>query len=119
MTQQPDIDATELISVRISPDGRRLKIRVRDGTGRTSTVALPTNWLNQILNALPRPGVAEVYPLDTWSMDRPRDGQDLLLTLRTPEGRAVTFAVKPWQLEGMATIATYGCTGGVAKGTIH
>lgn len=119
MTQQPDIDATELISVRVSPDGRRLKIRVRDSSGHIASVALPTAWLNQILNALPRPGVAEVYPLDTWSMDRPPNGQDLLLTLRTPEGRAVTFAVKPWQLEGMATIATYGCAGDAAKGTIH
>lgn len=117
MSQPPDVDATELISVRVSPDGCRLKIRVRDGAGRISTIALPTYWLNQVLNALPTPAEAAIYPLDTWSMDRPGQGQDLLLTLRTPEGRAVTFAVKPWQVEGMATIATYG--GGTSRGTVH
>ncbi len=117
MSQPPDVDATELIGVRVSPDGCRLKIRVRDGAGRISTVALPTNWLNQVLNALPKPAEAEVYPLDTWSMDRPVQGQDLLLTLRTPEGRAFAFAVKPWQVEAMATIATYG--GSTSKGTVH
>jgi hypothetical protein len=41
-------------------------------------------------------------------MDRVGNGQDLVLTLRTPEGQAVSFAMKPWQVEGMATIATYG-----------
>ena len=113
------VDAVELIDVRASPDGRRLRILVRDATGQTSTVALPTNWLNRILNALPQPCAEEVHPLDSWSMDRLRNGQELLLTLRTPEGHAVTFAMKPWQVEGMATIATYGNTDQSKKETIH
>jgi hypothetical protein len=36
------------------------------------------------------------------------NGQDLVLTLRTPQGLAISFATKPWQVEGMATIATDG-----------
>jgi hypothetical protein len=36
------------------------------------------------------------------------NGQDLVLTLHTPEGLAISFALKPWRVEGMATIATYG-----------
>jgi hypothetical protein len=35
------------------------------------------------------------------------NGQHLVLTLRTP---AASFAMKPWQVQGMATIATYGRT---------
>jgi hypothetical protein len=47
------------------------------------------------------------------------NGQDLILTLRTPEGQAVSFAMKPWQIEGMATIATYGNASGTSAGPVH
>ncbi|HEY1414015.1 MAG TPA: hypothetical protein VGF36_17850 [Rhodopila sp.] len=119
MTRQPDIDAAELISVCVSPDGHGLRLRVRDRTGRASLVALPMSWLNTILNALPRrPNDTEVHPLDSWNMDRAPNGQDLVLTLRTPEGQAVSFTMKSWQVEGMATIATYGSGTGPAR-TVH
>ena len=112
------IEATELISVLVSTDGTRLRLRVRDQDGRTVSFSLPTRWFNSILNALPRASEPErVHPLDSWSMDR--SGQDLVLTLRTPEGQAVSFAMKPWQVEGMATIATYGSSGRTSGTTIH
>ncbi|MEA2726720.1 MAG: hypothetical protein QOD93_745 [Acetobacteraceae bacterium] len=111
------IDATELIGVRMSADGKRLRIRIRDQGGQTVSLTLPTCWLNAMLNALPRSsGGDTVHPLDSWSMERMHNGQDLVLTLRTPEGKAVSFAMKPWQVEGMATIATYG---GASGTTIH
>jgi hypothetical protein len=52
-------------------------------------------------------------------MDRIDNGQDLVLTLRTPEGQSVSFAMKPWQVEGMATIATYGTSGRTGVTTVH
>jgi hypothetical protein len=52
-------------------------------------------------------------------MDRAGNGQELVLTLRTPEGIAVSFTTKPWQLEGMATIATYGNAGPLPVKTVH
>jgi hypothetical protein len=114
------IDATELIGVRISSDGKRLRLRVRDQSGQISSFSLPTCWLNAMLNALPRStGPDKVHPLDSWSMDRIGNGKDLILTLRTPEGQAVSFAMKPWQVEGMATIATYGIQGQTPDRTIH
>jgi hypothetical protein len=110
------IDATELIGVFASPDGKRLRLKMRDQDGQTVSVMLPACWLNAILGALPRsPGPDTVHSVDSWSMDRL--GQDLVLTLRTPEGQAVSFAMKPWQVEGMATIATYG--GRSSGTTIH
>lgn len=106
------IDATELIGLRISSDGKRLRLRVRDQRGETVSFSLPTCWLNAMLTALPPPtGPDTVHPLDSWTMDRMGNGQDLVLTLRTPDGQAVSFAMKPWQVEGMATIATYGNSG--------
>jgi hypothetical protein len=73
-----------------------------------------------MLNALPRsPDVDTIHALDSWSMDRLNNGEDLVLTLRTPEGQSVSFAMKPWQVEGMATIATYGSSGRSTETTVH
>jgi hypothetical protein len=120
MADPRDIEAAELDSVLMSEDGRRLRLRVRDQAGRTVRFWLPVNWLNSILKALPRcSGGGVVHPLDSWSMDRTPNGQDLVLTLRTPHGEAVSFAIKQWQVEGMATIATYGSTPGAARRTVH
>jgi hypothetical protein len=114
------IEGTELIGVRLSSDGAQLRLRVRDQAGRMVTLSLPTCWLNAMLTALPRSSGADiVHPLDSWSMDRSGNGQDLILTLRTPEGDAVSFAVKPWHVEGMATIATYGQSGRTPGPTVH
>jgi hypothetical protein len=114
------IDAIEMIGVRVSPDGKNLRLRVRDQNGQVVAVSFPTEWLNAMLAAVPHPSGADtVHPLDSWSMDRSCDGQDLVLTLRTPQGQAVSFAIKPWQVEGMATIATYGHSGSRSTNTLH
>jgi hypothetical protein len=114
------IEATELIGLRLSSDERCLQLRIRDQGGQIITVSLPTGWLNTMLNALPQScGSDTVHLLDSWSINRVGDGQNLVLTLRTPEGKAVSFAMKPWQVEGMATIATYGTSGRSPQTTVH
>jgi len=60
-----------------------------------------------------------VHTLDSWSMDRTRNRQDVILTLRTAGGLAISFATKRWQVEGMATIATYGNQASMPVKTIH
>jgi hypothetical protein len=114
------IDATDLIGIRLSADGKRL--RIRDQNGQTVSFSLPASWLNAMLSAIA--GLSDtagtVHPLGSWSMDRAGPGQaDLVLTLRTPEGQAVSFLMKPWQVEGMATIATYGSSGRTSGETMH
>jgi hypothetical protein len=103
-----DIDAVELISVRPSGDGRRLTVRVRDREGLTRRMTLPAAWLDSLATALPwtRHG-NEAPALSSWSMEAASGGA-LLLTLRTPEGEAFSFTIKPWQIAGMATLATHG-----------
>jgi hypothetical protein len=39
--------------------------------------------------------------------------------LRTPEGAAISFTLKPWQVEGMATIANYGNAQRPLPKTLH
>ncbi len=115
------IDATDLIGVRLSADGKRLRLRIRDQNGQTVSVSLPACWLSAMLSAVPRlcDTADTVHPLQSWSMDRPGSGEELILTLRTPEGQAVSFLIKPSQVEGMATIATYGSSARTSDETIH
>jgi hypothetical protein len=114
------IEGKELLDVRLSDDGTCIRLWVRDRGGQTVAVSLPACWLNAMLNAVPgSAGPDTVHPLDSWSIDRLGNGHDLVLTLRTPEGHAVSFAMKPWQVEGMATIAAYGNSGPIPKTTIH
>ena len=87
------IDATELISVQLSTDRTCVRLRLRDRTGQTVSLSLPVSWMNTMLSTLPRQiesGI--VHPLDSWSMDRTENSQDVILTLRTAEGLAISFA---------------------------
>jgi len=119
MTEPADIDAVELISVRLMPGERRIRLHIRNQNSEPRTVTIPMQWLDAIVNASPAPPCeAEARRLASWHLER-TNGDDLLLTLRTPEGQAVTFTLKPWQLAGMATIATYGSADPPHKGPLH
>ncbi|PPQ27069.1 hypothetical protein [Rhodopila globiformis] len=114
------IDAAELLDVRLSADGKCLRLRLRDRKGQTVALSLPAGCLNSLLRAIPEQSFSgTIHPLDSWNLERPDAGQDLVLTLRTPEGQAVCFALKPWQIDGMATIAAYGRAGQAPGPKLH
>ena len=120
MTDRSRIDTAELDGVRLSPDGSRLILLLRDTAGQKVSLSLPTHCLNTVLTAAPQSAEAgTVHAVDTWSMALAENGRDMILTLRTPEGMAISFTVKPWQVQGMATVATYGSTREPANRSIH
>jgi hypothetical protein len=103
------IDANQVTEARLSADGTRVMLVLFDATGQRISLSLPANCLNAVLSVAPRYAEPDaIHKLDTWNMGVAENDQDLLLTLRTPEGLAISFTLKPWQVEGMATIATYG-----------
>jgi hypothetical protein len=117
--KSPDIDAVDLISVSPIDDGSRLKLRVRARDGGIQTVAMPARWLNDLVNAVPHPMLdGSAHPLASWSMQAAAGGE-LLLTLRTPEGEAFSFTMKPWQVQGMGTLATHGHFETKKKDALH
>jgi hypothetical protein len=96
------------------------------GYGRGFTVLpngplhAPGKLVDSILKTLPRSDTnGAVHPLDSWSFDRTPNGQDLVLTLQTWQGKAVSFAIKRWHVEGMATIATYDNAAESTQQTVH
>ena len=114
------IDAAELLSVRPSEDGARLSLVLRDAAGVSITLSLPCACLNALLASMPQDvDSGAVHQLDSWRVVPSENGRDLLLTLRTAEGRAVSFATRPWQIQGMATIAAYSGVAGAAPKLRH
>jgi hypothetical protein len=119
MTESSRIDA-QLDGVRLSPDGSRLILLLRDAAGQKVSLSLPTRCLNTVLSAAPPPVAAGiVHSVETWNMSPARNGQDLILTLCTPAGRVMSFAIKSWQAEGMATVATYASTRQSVGRSVH
>ena len=120
MTGRVRIDATKLLDVRLSSDRTRLVLRILDDAGQHVWVSLPTDCLNTVLTALPHQvETGTVYALDTWTMGPGASDQDLVLTLRTPQGLAISFTTKPFQVEAMATVATHGRVSSSAAKTVH
>jgi hypothetical protein len=119
MTDRSRIDA-ELDGARLSPDGSRLILLLRDTAGQKVSLSLPTNCLNTVLTAAPQPAApGTVHAVETWNMVPGEKGQDTILTLCTPEGMAVSFTLKPWQIQGMATVATFGSMRETSNRSIH
>jgi hypothetical protein len=120
LSDKVKVDAAHLTEVRLSADGARLNMDLLDLRGQKVSLSLPTSCLNAMLSVMPRHAKPDsLHKLDSWHMGVAENGQDLVLTLRTPEGLAISFTLKPWQVEGMATIATYGSAQRLPSKTLH
>lgn len=120
MTEHSRIDAAELDGVRLSSDGSRLVLLLRDAAGKKVSLSLPTTGLNTVLAAMPRSAAMGTrHALDAWCMAPAENGRDMILTLRTPEGLAVSFTIKPWQVQGMATVARFSQPDETPPRSIH
>jgi hypothetical protein len=69
MTGRSRIDAAELDGVRLSPDGSRLILLLRDASGQKVALSLPTTCLNAVLTAVPQAEEAgATHAVDTWNL---------------------------------------------------
>ncbi len=120
MTERSRIDAAELDGVQLSPDGMRLILLLRDAAGQKVSLSLPRRCVSAVLTAAPRPTEAgPPHSVDAWNMSLAENGQDMILTFCTPEGMVMSFTIKSWQAQAMATVATYGTTRGNASHSVH
>jgi hypothetical protein len=119
VTEHSRIDA-ELDGARLSLDGSRLILLLHDAAGQKVSLSLPTQCLSAVLTAAPQPvACGTVHSVETWSMSSGKNGQDMILTLCTPEGMVMSFALKSWQAESMATVATHVSTRNSVGRSVH
>jgi hypothetical protein len=120
MSDRSRIDA-ELDGVRLSPDGSRLVLLLRDAAGQKVSLSLPLSCVNAVLSAAPQPAepLGAVHSVASWNMTLAENRQDMILTFCTPEGLVTSFTIKSWQAQGMATVATYSTTRENMSRSIH
>lgn len=102
------IEAAALDALRLTPDGARLVLDLSDAAGGKMTLSLPASSLDALLQAMP-PSLPRGagHALETWTMTPAENGRDVILTLRTSEGLALSLAVTSWQAESMATLVAF------------
>lgn len=120
MTGKVRLNATGVTGIRRSADGKRVTLDLTDKAGQRMTLTLPVACLNALLPAVPGElDTQATHKLDSWSMTPTGSGDELILTLRTEEAVPISFRLKPWQVEGMATIATHRTWHRTPAKTLH
>lgn len=120
MADRRRVDAVDLVHAWLSDDGQRLHLKLLERDGRTITISVPLVCLTTILMSVPQKIDPDEAPtLAAWTMTPAGNGDDLVLTLRTPDGRSVSFLTRRSQIEGMATIATHSQPARPAVKRVH
>lgn len=120
MNNRSRIDVAELDGVQLSPDGTRLILLTRDATGQRVSLSLPRNCLGAVLTAAPRPTqTGTPHAVDVWNMSLAENGKDAVMTFCTEDGLVMSFTIKSWQVQAMATVATHTVPPGRASRSVH
>ena len=112
------IHGQRLTSFAMAPDGESVAINVTDDEGSPAALVLPTDCLNELLMTLPEmvrrslqarfhdQSIRVVYPVGSWTVDRSIGPGRVVVTLRTPDGFAVSFGIPAEELFRMWTQST-------------
>ena len=109
-----DIEAETLTTFEVTPDGRRIRLNAAAADGGPVSLSLPSECLNQLAMTLPRmasealrrryndDSLRIVYPTGAWRIERGAgDGDSFILTLGTPDGFEVSFAIGPDKMDAI------------------
>ncbi|MGL4965670.1 MAG: hypothetical protein ACRC67_30895 [Inquilinus sp.] len=106
-----EIEAAELSSFEIAPDGSRCTMRVVDTCGQPASLNLPSDCLTELIMSLPRMATAAlqarhrdaslriVYPVGRMRLEQGSTEGTLILTLATPDGFEVSFSLQASDLQ--------------------
>jgi len=117
------IEAEALTTFEVTADGSRLCLHVEEAGGTAGTLSVPVETLTQLMMTLPRmaqqalrrrycdDSLRIVYPVGGWAIESSSEPGKLILTLRTPDGFEVSFALDA----GACTALTDGLAAAPAK----
>jgi hypothetical protein len=100
-----DIDGKALTTCQVDPAGEAIRLNFESVDGRAASLTLPAECLRSLLMTLPRltaqalrakyrdETLKVVYPVGGWSLHLAADGVHRILTLSTPDGFEVSFAL--------------------------
>jgi hypothetical protein len=111
------IRAKGLTTFSVAPDGANIAIGVADEEGLVGALTLPTDCLRELMMTLPEmmrralrlqhhdPNLRLVYRAAGWEVERSAVHGTFIVTLRTPDGFHVSFALTAADLSDIAAAA--------------
>ena len=108
------IKGKRLTTFEVAADGTTVAINVADEESLPASLVLPSECLTSMIMSLPEmmrqslqrrhhdPSLRLVYPVGDWDLEASTDPTLLILTLRTPDGFHVSFAVSAEDLKQIA-----------------
>jgi len=108
------IRGRQLTRFDVAPDGESVSIQVMDEEGRPAALVLPSECLNGLLMTLPEmvrqtlsirfqnQTMRLVYPVGSWEVESSAVPGSAVVTLRTPDGFAVSFGLSALELLRMS-----------------
>ena len=109
--------AARLTTFSVSDDGTSIAFGVADEAGEEGALVLPAECLKALMMTLPEmmrralrhqhrdASLRLVYPIGSWEIETSTEPGTLIMTLRTPDGFDVSFALEAKQLRDMAEAA--------------
>ena len=110
-----EIVGKALTTCQVDSTGDSFRIVMEDADGRPASVVLPTDCLRSLLMTLPNvieqalkaryrdDTLKVVYPMGGFSLQAAAGSDSRILTMTTPDGFRVSFALSPEDAGGLAT----------------
>ena len=116
----PRINVRKLHRFETAEDGSSIELLVEDVAGRPASLSFPTECLTSLIMTLPAmvtsaiqqrrkdPTSRVVFPLEQFVIELGSDQATRILTLKTPDGFAVSFGLSEDQCRSMGCDALEG-----------
>ena len=111
-----DISGKALTTCQVAAGGEAFRLNFENADGQPMSLTLPSDCLRALLMTLPRltaqalrakyrdDTLKVVYPVGKWSLQVASDGVHRILTLCTPDGFEVSFALQDDDAGGLAAL---------------
>lgn len=125
------IRTKHLTTFSVAPDGTRIAIGVADEEGQAGALMLPVECLKALMMTLPEmmrqalqlqhgdPSLRLVYPVASWELEQSTQPRTFIVTLRTPDGFHVSFAMTANDLRQIGEAAATREAGASPEGHRH
>lgn len=119
------IRGDRLTTFDVAADGRTVSINVADADAKPGSLVLATDCLVGLIMTLPEmmrqalfkghrdTSLRLVYPVGEWTVEQSEQPGMLILTLRTPDGFHISFAVAEGDLRDIAEVGTRPAGGAI------